>query len=83
MKSTAVTQRNAFIGKGIPSFTCLTTELKPGQALHAARPSHSPGNDVVVESRMVFRDRRDERFWLPLFNQFLLFLQKKGHQSMV
>ena len=59
----------------------MATEPKPGQSLQAARPSKSPGNDVVVESRMVFGDRRDERFWLPLFNQFFLFLQKKRRES--
>lgn len=34
----------------------------------------SPGDDAVVESRMVLGDRRDEGLWLPLFNQFFLLL---------
>lgn len=34
-----------------------------------------PWNNIVVESRMISWYRRNERLWLPLFNQFFLFLK--------
>lgn len=80
-KSTVVSQRNVFIQQGNTTLHTLGNRTKARSSPSNSEPSKSPGNDVVVEGRVVFRDRRDEGFWLPLFNQFFLFLQKKGSYS--